>query len=145
MTGAFWFWMLIFVIGIALVFCVVVHLVTLTDLESDYINPVDATERLNKFLIPEYVVHTSITVLFLLTLNFIPFLANSLLVAWHAKRFAERQHLLDATSIYPSLAERKKQSNIKLGFYCIMFFYYMYRMVYALVRSRWTPVKINFN
>jgi len=152
-----------------------IQIITYSDLESDYINPVDASERLNRFLIPEYVAHAGITLLFLLTLNFVPLVANGVLVAWNTKRFLEGEHLVDATKIYPTLAERKKQSLVKLGFYVvsgrkacgeaercglrrtanlgfgaypapwprprrraaqIMFFYYLYRMVFALVWGR---------
>jgi len=112
------------------------QIITYSDLESDYLNPLDATERLNRFLIPEYVAHTALTILFLLSLNFVPLIANGALSAWHVKCYLEKQHLVDATRIYPMLAERKKQCLVKLGFYTIMFFYYMYRMIYALVWGR---------
>jgi hypothetical protein len=95
------------------------QIITYSDLESDYLNPVDATERLNRFLIPEYAAHTLVTVLCLLTLNLIPLVANGILLGWHVKRYMERKHLVDATQIYPTLSERKKQSLAKLGFYTV--------------------------
>lgn len=109
------------------------QIITYSDLESDYINPVDASERLNRFLMAEYAAHASVTVLCLLTLNLLPLLANSAMLAWHAKGYVEKQHLVDATRIYPTMQERKKQSLVKLGFYTLLFFYNMYRMIYALV------------
>ncbi|KAJ1616331.1 cornichon, partial [Pavlovales sp. CCMP2436] len=116
-AAAFYFWLLAFLVGAGLVFCCVVHIITYSDLESDYLNPLDATERLNRFLIPEYVAHTALTILFLLSLNFVPLIANGALSAWHVKCYLEKQHLVDATRIYPMLAERKKQCLVKLGFY----------------------------
>ncbi|KAG8469735.1 hypothetical protein KFE25_006190 [Diacronema lutheri] len=133
-AAVFWLWLFVFIVGCLLVFASVVHIITYSDLESDYINPVDASERLNRFLIPEYVAHAGITLLFLLTLNFVPLVANGVLVAWNTKRFLEGEHLVDATKIYPTLAERKKQSLVKLGFYVIMFFYYL-----SVVGSAWEP------
>lgn len=38
--------------------------------------------------------------------------------------------MYDATEIFRTLSGHKKESFIKLGFYLISFFYYLYRYVY---------------
>mmetsp|Transcript_18585 Transcript_18585/g.62300 ORF Transcript_18585/g.62300 Transcript_18585/m.62300 type:complete len:146 (-) Transcript_18585:409-846(-) len=135
-AASFWFWLLMLAAATGLMLCLVVHLITYSDLESDYINPVDATERLNRFVVPEYAVQAAMTVLFLVTLNLFPLLCNAALLAWHVQQYRHQAHLLDATSIYPRLQECKRHCLAKLGFYSLAFLYYLYRMVYALVATR---------
>ena len=50
-------------------------------------------------------------------------------------RILENQHLLDATEIFRKLNVHKKESFIKLGFHLLMFFFYLYCMVVALIRD----------
>lgn len=42
-------------------------------------------------------------------------------------------HVYDATEIFRTLPQHKKESFIKLGFYLLSFFYYLYRYVYRLL------------
>lgn len=44
-----------------------------------------------------------------------------------------KSYLLDATEIFRTLMTHKKESFIKLGFYLLSFFFYLYRMILALV------------
>ena len=41
-------------------------------------------------------------------------------------------HMYDATEIFRTLPNHKKESFIKLGFYLLSFFYYLYRCVSSL-------------
>ena len=50
-------------------------------------------------------------------------------------RIFENQHLLDATEIFRKLNVHKKESFIKLGFHLLMFFFYLYSMIVALIRD----------
>ena len=58
---------------------------------------------------------------------------------WLTSRFSHRifenQHLLDATEIFRKLNVHKKESFIKLGFHLLMFFFYLYSMIVALIRD----------
>lgn len=67
------------------------------------------------------------------------------------RRIFENQHLLDATEIFRKLNVHKKvrrleeslqdstdvtqESFIKLGFHLVMFFFYLYSMIVALIRD----------
>ena len=44
-----------------------------------------------------------------------------------------KNHMYDATEIFRTLSGHKKESFIKLGFYLVSFFYYLYRMILALI------------
>lgn len=50
-------------------------------------------------------------------------------------RIYENQHLLDATEIFRKLNVHKKESFGKLAFHLIMFFFYLYSMIVALIRD----------
>lgn len=54
-----------------------------SDLESDFINPIELCQKLNVFVMPEYVAHAAISLLFLLKLEFIITLFNAGLIAYH--------------------------------------------------------------
>ena len=44
-------------------------------------------------------------------------------------RIVNKDHMYDATEIFRMLQNHKKESFIKLGFYLLSFFYYLYRYV----------------
>ena len=44
-------------------------------------------------------------------------------------RILNKTHMYDATEIFRTLSGHKKESFIKLGFYLLSFFYYLYRYV----------------
>lgn len=41
--------------------------------------------------------------------------------------------MYDATEIFRTLSGHKKESFIKLGFYLVSFFYYLYRCVWSIL------------
>jgi hypothetical protein len=49
------------------------------------------------------------------------------------RRVLNGHHMLDATEIFRTLNRHKKESFIKLGFHLIMFFFYLYAMIVALI------------
>jgi len=57
-----------------------------SDLECDYINPIDLCNRLNMYIVPEAGVHAFLTVLFLVNGYWLPLVLNLPLVAWNAKK-----------------------------------------------------------
>lgn len=104
-----------------------------SDLESDYINPIDLCTKLNQFTLPEMCAHGFLTVLFLLNGQWIALAINLPLSAYNVHKFMNKTYLLDATEIFRTLMTHKKESFLKLGFYLLTFFFYLYRMIMALV------------
>jgi hypothetical protein len=102
---------------------------------SDYINPIDLCNRLNKYILPEAVVHAFVTIVFLLNGFWFAFALNVPLLAYNANIFYTNTHLLDATEIFRTLGKHKKESWCKLGFYLVVFFFYLYAMIASLVRD----------
>jgi hypothetical protein len=70
-----------------------------------------------------------------LTGNWIEFVVNVPLAAWHIHLFVATKHLFDATEIFQRLSQQKKINLIKLGFYMVLFFYFLYDFVVSLVQN----------
>lgn len=100
--------------------------------------------------------HMFLTLCFLLSFQVIALILNLPLVAWNVnkcvppsrpplrgpaadlapsliRRVTNKNHMYDATEIFRTLGQHKKECFFKLGFYLLCFFYYLYRRV--LVRS----------
>jgi len=54
---------------------------------------------------------------------------SPVMAALHPHRIRNKYHMYDATEIFRSLSGHKKESFVKLGFYLLSFFYYLYRYV----------------
>jgi len=106
-----------------------------SDLECDYINPIDLCNKLNNFILPEAVVHALLSFLFLINGYWIAFALNLPLLGFNIKKFLDKAYLLDATEIFRTLNKHKKESFFKLGFHLLMFFFYLYSMIVALIRD----------
>lgn len=79
-----------------------------TNVNSDYINPIDLCNRLNTYIIPEAAVHAFLTFLFLINGYWLALLLNLPLLAFNGKKIFDNQHLLDATEIFRKLNVHKK-------------------------------------
>jgi hypothetical protein len=80
-------------------------------------------------------VHGFLTFLFLINGYWVPLILNLPLLGWNVKKIVDNTHLLDATEIFRKLNVHKKESFFKLGFHLIMFFFYLYSMIVALIRD----------
>ncbi|CAG9986980.1 unnamed protein product [Clonostachys byssicola] len=101
----------------------------------DYTNPIDLCKNLNKYIIPEAAVHGFLTFLFLINGYWVPLILNLPLLGWNANKIINNTHFLDATEIFRKLNVHKKESFFKLGFHLVMFFFYLYSMIVALIRD----------
>ncbi|XP_017381890.1 protein cornichon homolog 4 isoform X5 [Cebus imitator] len=70
----------------ALIFLSVYFIITLSDLECDYINARSCCSKLNKWVIPELIGHTIVTVLMLISLHWFIFLLNFPVATWNIYR-----------------------------------------------------------
>ncbi|KAI8885963.1 cornichon [Backusella circina FSU 941] len=104
-----------------------------SDLECDYINPIDLCNKLNQFVLPEMGLQTLVFVMFLVTGHWLPMLFNLPILVINIRKVMDNAHMYDATEIFRTLSKHKRESFIKLGFYVLCFFFYVYRMIVALV------------
>ncbi|KAF4577082.1 hypothetical protein EYR40_009557 [Pleurotus pulmonarius] len=133
MGGAGWLFLFAVLMAAALLFTSVFFIIMFSDLECDYINPIDLCNKLNQFVLPENGAHAFLTVLFLLSGQWIAFGLNLPLVVFNALKIQKNNHMFDATEIFRNIPDHKRESFIKLGFYLLSFFYYLYRMIVALI------------
>ncbi|KAM4861672.1 protein cornichon homolog 4 isoform 2-T2 [Thomomys bottae] len=70
----------------ALIFLSVYFIITLSDLECDYINARSCCSKLNKWVTPELIGHTIVTVLMLISLHWFIFLLNLPVATWNIYR-----------------------------------------------------------
>ncbi|KAJ7287256.1 cornichon protein-domain-containing protein [Mycena rebaudengoi] len=113
MSGAGWLFLFAVLMAAGLLFCMVFFIIMFSDLECDYINPIDLCNKLNQGL-------------FLLSGQWTALILNLPLVAFNANKIRNKNHMYDATEIFRTLPGHKKESFIKLGFYLLSFFYYLY-------------------
>ncbi|KAG7040171.1 ER-derived vesicles protein erv14 [Colletotrichum scovillei] len=144
MSGEAWLYLFAVLINAVNLFLQVFFTIMYSDLECDYINPIDLCNRLNTYIIPEAAVHGFLTFMFLINGYWVPLILNLPLVAYNVKKIVDNTHLLDATEIFRKLNVHKKpavsnklaqESFVKLGFHLIMFFFYLYSMIVALIRD----------
>lgn len=135
MGGAGWLFLFAVLAAAGLLFCMVFFIIMFSDLECDYINPIDLCNKLNQFVLPENAAHGFLTLLFLLSGQWTALLLNAPLVAWNVKKFLDKDHMYDATEIFRTLGKHKRETFMKLGFYLLCFFFYLYKMVVALIAA----------
>ncbi|KAF8428194.1 putative ER-derived vesicles protein ERV14 [Tirmania nivea] len=135
MSGESWLYLLAVLLNAANLFLQVFFTIMYSDLECDYINPIDLCNRLNAYILPEAAVHAFLSFLFLINGYWMAFALNLPLLGYNIKKFLDNAHLLDATEIFRTLNKHKKESFVKLGFHLVMFFFYLYSMIVALIRD----------
>ncbi|KAI9341798.1 cornichon [Zopfochytrium polystomum] len=121
------------VLAAVLLFAMVFYIILFSDLECDYINPIDLCNKLNQFVLPEFAAHWFLAAMFLLSGSWISLLLNIPLAAFHAHKVYQNRHMYDATEIFRTLSAHKKEAFFKLAFYLLSFFFYLYCMIVALL------------
>ncbi|KAL7413583.1 cornichon [Mrakia frigida] len=133
MIGEGWLFLLGVLMAAVLLFTAVFFIIMFSDLECDYVNPIDLCNKLNQFVLPEMIAHAFLTTMFLLSGQWLAFLLNAPLLGFNINKIINKQQSYDATEIFRTLSGHKKECFIKLGFYLLSFFYYLYRMILALI------------
>jgi hypothetical protein len=109
------------------------QVVSFVDLENDDIPPREMTQKSNQFVLPEYIGQGLLTLIFLLTGNYLEFFINLPLLIFHARRYYLGTHFFDPTRVFDVKETEKRIGLVKLGFYMITFCFYIYRLIYSIV------------
>ncbi|KAJ2489877.1 hypothetical protein IWW37_003645 [Coemansia sp. RSA 2050] len=118
-----------------LLFGAVYFVIMLTDLECDYINPIDLANNLNTYVMPEMAAQLVLFVVFLLMGEWATMLLNLPLTAWNVAKVVNNRQFYDATEVFRTLSRHKRENFVKVGFYLLCFFYYLYSMIMTLVNE----------
>ncbi|KOM38816.1 hypothetical protein LR48_Vigan03g219800 [Vigna angularis] len=94
-----------------------VEVLMLTDLEADFINPYDASSRINYFIVPEFIGQGLLCAFCLLTGHWIMFLLTVPVTCYHVMLYMKQQHLIDVTEVFRALNSEKKFRLAKLAYY----------------------------
>uniref|UniRef100_A0AAQ4PV73 Cornichon family member 4 n=2 Tax=Gasterosteus aculeatus TaxID=69293 RepID=A0AAQ4PV73_GASAC len=125
----------------ALIFLSVYFIITLSDLECDYINARACCSKLNKWVIPEMVGQCLSTMLMLVSMHWFTFFLNLPVAAWNIYRYVKvplgNMGVFDPTEIHNrgQLKSHMKEAMIKLGYHLLCFFIYLYSMILALIND----------
>jgi hypothetical protein len=129
-----------------LLFFLVYFIITLSDLECDYINAQQCCYRLNMWSVPKLCGQGLVTAFFLLHGHFWFFLVNLPVTAWFAYELIRvpkgNVGVYDPTEIHNrgQLKIHMRDVLIVMGYYLISFFVYLYSMIVAMLKSDPLPV-----
>ncbi|RWS31735.1 hypothetical protein B4U80_06282 [Leptotrombidium deliense] len=125
-----------------LIFFAVFHIIAFDELKTDFKNPIDQCNTLNPLVLPEYVAHIFLNALFLVCGEFFTLMLNVPLIGYHIHRYLHRPvmsgpGLYDPTTIMNAdqLSRATNEGWIKLAFYLLSFFYYLYGMISSLIAT----------
>jgi len=116
-------------------------LITLSDLECDYINAANCCIKLNRLVLPELILHGLITIAMLYNWHTILFIILLLPFMYLFNRFLSippgNIGLYDPTEIHNRsiLKQNLREAMIKLFFYLAFFFVCLYSLIFSLIAS----------
>ncbi|KAL3534229.1 hypothetical protein ACH5RR_002690 [Cinchona calisaya] len=128
-------WLIFFLMNMGLIAFNLFQIVSLSDLEADYLNPYESSSRINSVVIPEYLLHGAFCILFLLTGQWFFFVVTLPIAYLNFRKFMKREHLIDVTEVFRVLSAEKKLRVVKLGFYFVLFILVMIRLVFSVINS----------
>lgn len=123
----------------ALLFLSVYIVITLSDLECDYLNAHQCCKKLNRWVVPEIISYSILVILLLPTWHWVLFLLNLPMFGWLLHKYysipSGNLGLYDATEIHNqgNLRRHMRDSLIRLAFHLVFFFIYLYCMIIALL------------
>ncbi|KAI9010365.1 cornichon [Phycomyces nitens] len=121
------------VFSITMLFLSIFYTIMFSDLECDYINPIDLCRKLNKFVVPEMAAQTFMFALFVINGSWLAAFIHLPMLIFHVNKIRNDQYHFDATEIFRTLSVHKKEYFIKIAFYVVCFFYFLYRMIVEMV------------
>ncbi|KAI4300736.1 hypothetical protein L6164_034076 [Bauhinia variegata] len=123
------FWLIIcFPTNIALLASTFYQVLMLTDLESDYVNPYEASSRINYYVVPEFIAQGLLCALFLFTGHWFMFLMTVPVTCYHVWLYVKRQHLIDVTEVFRVLKDEKNYRIAKLALYLVLLMVTIFRL-----------------
>ncbi|XP_014209936.1 protein cornichon [Copidosoma floridanum] len=125
-----------------LIFFAIFHVIAFDELKTEFKDPIDQCNSLNPLVLPEYAIHLIMNVLFLISGQWFALIFNVPLIAYHINRYRTRPvmtspGLYDPTSIMNmnDLNKCQREGWVKLAFYLLSFFYYLYGMISSLINA----------
>ncbi|KAB1218945.1 hypothetical protein CJ030_MR3G015139 [Morella rubra] len=127
-----WLWLFSFFLLIGLLCTLGFQIVCLVDLEFDYINPYDSASRINKTILPEFIVQGLLCFFSLITGNWLVFLFSLPYLFYNVRMYMQRQHLVDVTEIYNQMRWEKKKRFFKIANVLVLFFLSLFWLIWSI-------------
>mmetsp|Transcript_41687 Transcript_41687/g.98906 ORF Transcript_41687/g.98906 Transcript_41687/m.98906 type:complete len:121 (-) Transcript_41687:616-978(-) len=108
MSWNFLVWLVCFILQAAILGILMYSLICLSDLENDFINPHDSTTRINRWVVPEYLVQALLSCLLLLSGKWFTGLVQLAVLGFHLRSYFRNEHFADVTEIFKQLPLQKK-------------------------------------
>ncbi|KAG2496227.1 hypothetical protein HYH03_005825 [Edaphochlamys debaryana] len=135
MSLDFLVWLFVFLLQAGMLGRTMYALISLSDLENDFINPYDLTQRLNRFVAFEYGGQVLITAALLLTGKWFLGLLQAAMLAFLLHSWHTRQHVVDATDVFRQLPMQKKRRLIMFGSFLGYFVIITYRLIESIIHG----------
>ncbi|KAB0793013.1 hypothetical protein PPYR_12633 [Photinus pyralis] len=125
----------------AILFLLIYFVITLSDLECDYLNAQQCCSKLNPWVAPKLIAHVFITVFIGLQGHWLLMLANLPMIGWLTYEIINipkgNLGLYDPTEIHNrgQLKRSMRDCMVYLGYYLIFFFIYLYCMIVSLLKE----------
>ncbi|XP_027336857.1 protein cornichon homolog 4-like [Abrus precatorius] len=130
-------WLISFFILIALIVLIIYQLMCLADLEFDYINPYDSSSRINKVILPEYIIEGVLCCFYLVTGHWFMSLLCAPYLYYNVRLYRQGNHLVDVTEIFNLLSKEKKQRLFKLFYLVFILFLSLFWMIYTSLEDNY--------
>ncbi|DBA90400.1 TPA: hypothetical protein ACH3X1_003674 [Trebouxia sp. C0004] len=125
-------WLLAFLMQAGLLGIVMYSLISLSDLENDFVNPHDSSAALNKWVPVEYILNAVLAVFLLVTGKWIAASIHICISLYNLRIYLQREHIVDVTEIFRQLPKQKMMRMIKLVIFLFSFVLIIYRCASAL-------------
>ncbi|CAG9864702.1 unnamed protein product [Phyllotreta striolata] len=125
----------------ALLFLLIYFLITLSDLECDYMNAQECCSRLNQWTMPKLVAHVFVSTILSMHGHFVLVFLNLPMTMWLIYEILTipkgNLGLYDPTEIHNrgQIKKHMRDCMIYLGYYLIFFFIYLYCMITSLLKD----------
>ncbi|CAK9180672.1 unnamed protein product [Ilex paraguariensis] len=133
--GDVWTWLAFFFVLVALLIVVLYQLMCLTDLEFDYVNPYDSASRINRVVLPEFIMQGVLCILCLVTGHWFMSLLSVPYLYYNARLYMQRKHLTDVTEIFNLLDWEKKQRLFKLAYIILLICISLFWVIFSALED----------
>lgn len=129
-----WLYILLIALSIGHILCQLYFVISFSDLEADYINPMELCETMDTMLPWEALVQAVETGIMLVFGKWLGFFFYLPLASYNAFQYSQTRLKFDATTIFKTVRDHRIVSMIKLGYYFIGFCIFLYLMISSLIK-----------
>ncbi|KAL7721548.1 ER-derived vesicles protein ERV14 [Entamoeba marina] len=107
----------------------------IVDLQTDEVSPVDFTRKVNKVLMPEFITHVLLTMLFIPHLNWLELVFTIPMLAYNMYLIINKQYRYSPTTVFNKIKRREYVSYFKLAYYLLFIFVLLARLLYFVIMT----------